>query len=311
LTLLATPQSQLGGPLGAELPWVFLVGGVLLTAATALAVELLVRRRRSAERDALTIAGLYGQLDVLYGEQRSIALTLQHALLPQYNPSIPYLETATRYVAGAHGVDIGGDWYSLLHVDDQHFAFAVGDVSGRGVSAATVMARLRFTIRAYLLEGHPPDRVLAMCSEQIDISVDDHFSTVLVGIGDRATRRLTLANAGHLNPLIMTGTEARFATTAVGLPLGITPGSYEPTTVVLRPGATFLAFTDGLVERRGESLDDGLARLVGVATRPEPTLEALVSTVLAQLTEDGSEDDIAVLAFRWAEGGLDAAPPAP
>ena len=93
--------------------------------------------------------------------------------------------------------------------------------------------------------------------------------------------------------------------TAVGLPLGVAPGPVRAHH--RRPavrGATFLAFTDGLVERRGESIDDGLARLVGVATRPEPTLEALVSTVLAQLTEDGSEDDIAVLAFRWAEGDL-------
>ena len=133
LTLIAGPRGQLGGALGAELPWIFLVAGVLLTIATAVTTEQLVRRRRLAEEDAQTIAGLYVRLDGLYGAQRSIAETLQRALLPQSNPSIPNLEIASRYVAGADGVDIGGDWYSLIPVDEQRFAFAVGDVSGRGI----------------------------------------------------------------------------------------------------------------------------------------------------------------------------------
>ena len=145
--------------------------------------------------------GLYEQLGGLYGEQRTIAETLQQALLPRTNPSIPNLEIATRYVAGTVGVDIGGDWYSTLPIDDAHFAFVIGDVSGRGIDAASIMARLRFTIRAYLLEGHAPDTVLEMCSHQLDIEYDGHFATVLVGVGDLETRRVVLANAGHPRPI--------------------------------------------------------------------------------------------------------------
>jgi hypothetical protein len=143
LTLAASARGQLGGALGGELPWIFLAGGVVLTIAAAVAAGELARHRRDAERAAETIAGLYRRLDGLYGRQRTIAETLQRALLPQSNPDIPDLEVASRYIAGVDGVDIGGDWYSCNALDDRHFAFVVGDVSGRGLSAATVMAQLR------------------------------------------------------------------------------------------------------------------------------------------------------------------------
>lgn len=299
LTLVSAARGHLGGALGANLPWIFLVGGSLVTMATAVAAGRLVRRRREAERDAQTISGLYERLDELYGEQRTIAETLQGALLPAYNPAIPNLEIASRYVAGAVGVDVGGDWYSLVAVDERHFAFAVGDVSGRGISAATVMAQLRFTIRAYLIEGHRPETVLEMCSKHLEIVQDGHFATVLVGMGNLESREVTVANAGHLNPLILSGTNADYFKTSVGLPLGIAPGSYVATTVVMAPGSALVLFTDGLVERRGEDIDVGLERLARAAfSGPGETLEDLVTRVVTQLA-DGSEDDLAVLAFRW------------
>jgi serine phosphatase RsbU (regulator of sigma subunit) len=303
LTLVAGPRGHLGGSLGAELPFIFLVAGILLTLATAAATDQLVRRGRLAEEDAQTIAGLYDQLDGLYGTQRSIAETLQHALLPQSNPTIENLEIASRYVAGADGVDIGGDWYSLIPVDQHRFAFAVGDVSGRGISAATVMARLRFTVRAYLVEGHPPDVVLAMCSRQIDVGSDGHFATVMVGVADIESREITVANAGHMSPLVVSGTSSEYVTTSVGLPLGVAVGTYESTTVRLPPGSAFVVFTDGLVERRGESIDIGLERLARAVTEPYATLDDMVTGVVSQMAHNGSEDDIAVLAFKWVENG--------
>jgi serine phosphatase RsbU (regulator of sigma subunit) len=301
LTLVAGPRGQLGGAFGAELPWIFLVVGVLLTLATAAVTEQLVRRGRLAEQDAQTIAGLYDQLDGLYGAQRSIAETLQQALLPQSNPEIANLEIASRYVAGADGVDIGGDWYSLIPVNEQRFAFAVGDVSGRGISAAAIMARLRFTARAYLVEGHPPDVVLAMCARQIDLGSDGHFATVLVGVADLESREITLANAGHMSPLIVSGTSAAYVATTAGVPLGVAAGTYETTTVRLAPGSAFIVFTDGLVERRGESIEVGLDRLARAVTVPRPTLDELLTAVVSEMAHDGAEDDIAVLAFQWTE----------
>ncbi len=299
VTLVTSPRGPLGGTLGGDLPWLFLVGGVLVTLGASVVTYLLVRRRRNAEQDARTIAGLYQQLDGLYGEQRSIAEALQQALLPQRNPSVTNLEIATRYLAGTDGVEIGGDWFSLIEIDERHFAFAVGDVSGKGVDAAAIMARLRFTIRAYLTEGHPPDVVLEMCSRQLSVDRDGHLATVLIGVGDADSGVITMANAGHLNPLRVSSTTAEFVRTDVGLPLGVSRGRYTTTTVHLASGSALVAFTDGLVERRGESIDIGLERLIQAATAPALTVEDLITRLTATLGPAGSDDDVAVLAFRW------------
>ena len=299
VTLVTSPRVPLGGTLGGALPWIFLIGGAALSLGTAIVTYQLVTRRRNALRDARTIADLYLQLDDLYGEQRSIAETLQQALLPQRNPSIPNLEIASRYLAGGHGVEIGGDWFSIIDIDQHHFAFAVGDVSGKGVSAAAIMARMRFTVRAYLLEGHSPDVVLEMCSRQLNVNQDGHLATVLVGIGDVDSGVITVANAGHLDPLIVSGETVDFAQTIVGLPLGVTYVAYAPTTVQLAPGSALIAYTDGLVERRGESIDVGLERLALAAATTTTTLDDLLSTITSTLNSDGPDDDIAILAFRW------------
>ena len=300
LTLVAAPHGQLGGPLGWQLPWILLAGGALLTGFAAVVAERFARRRREAERDARTITDLYATLDGMYAEQRGIAETLQRALLPRTNPEIPGLDVASRYVAGARGVDIGGDWYSVIAIDDTHVGFVVGDVSGRGVSAASVMARLRFTMRAYLLEGHPPDVVLTMCGSQLDLVEDGHFATVLVGLVDLATREVVLANAGHPEPLVIRGDQVEYVATKVGVPLGVDRGTYLTTGVVMAAGSVLLAFTDGLVERRGESLDDGLDRLAHAAADPPASLDDFIGGLVRELTGNASEDDVAVLALRWS-----------
>ncbi len=303
VTLVTAPRGPLGGTLGGALPWIFLVGGGALTAGTAIVTYQLVRRRRNALRDAGTIADLYVQLDDLYGEQRSIAVALQQALLPQRNPSIPNLEIASRYLAGADGVDIGGDWFSIISIDDRRFAFVVGDVSGKGVDAAAIMARLRFTARAYLTEGHAPDVVLEMCSRQLNVNRDGHLATVLVGTGDVDSGVITFANAGHLDPLIVSTGSAEFAHTTVGLPLGVAPVTYAATTVQLAPGSAVVAFTDGLVERRGEGIDVGMERLARTAGDPYPALDDLLASLTSTVDSEGPDDDIAILAFRWTPSG--------
>ena len=304
ITLVTSPRGHLGGALSGVLPWILLAGGTLITIAAALIAGRLARRRRDAESDSVTIAGLYRKLDDLYREQRSISETLQHALLPRTNPEIPGVDTVTRYVAGANGVDVGGDWYSVVRLDETHFAFVIGDVSGRGVGAASVMARIRFTLRAYLLEGHQPEYALAMCAQQSDISVDEHFATALVGIVDLVAGTITIANAGHLNPLLVSGAEAHYLRTEVGEPLGVAQdATYTPVTVAWAPGSTLFAFTDGLVERRSEALDRSLNRLAAIVAgafagdSEPPQLETALSSVLAKIEDDG-DDDVAILAIR-------------
>ncbi len=200
------------------------------------------------------------------------------------------------------GVDVGGDWYSVVRIDDSQVAFVVGDVSGRGVSAAALMARLRFTIRAYLLEGHGPDVVLQMCANHIDIVEDDHFATVLVGLVDLPTRRVTLANAGHPEPLVVSEGKAVYASTEVGPPLGTSPARYPTTSFTMQRGSLLLAYTDGIVERRDEHLDVGLARLAAAVTVLDTrNLDAGLDEVLRRMVPTASEDDIALLALGWTQ----------
>ena len=301
LTLVTAPARQLGGALGATLPWVFLTVGVLLTLVAAFVTVMLMRRRTAAEHDAELIAGLYEEVATLYGRQRVIVETLQTALLPQRNPTIPGIEVAARYVAGGTGVDVGGDWYSMIRVDDERFAFVVGDVMGHGLEAAAVMAQMRFTIRAYFLEGHPPETVLGMCSQQIDIVEDGHFVTAIVGMADVASRTITLANAGHLAPLLISETAAQPVTMSAGPALGIMSTDYPTTKIEMPPGSALLAFTDGLIERRGEDIQLGVERLASTTMRSSGDLDAQLSAVLAELIGGGSEDDTTVLAFRWSD----------
>jgi serine phosphatase RsbU (regulator of sigma subunit) len=146
-----------------------------------------------------------------------------------------------------------------------------------------------------------------MCSRQIDIAEDDHFATVLIGLVDLRSREVTLANAGHPEPLLVTGGEAAYVPTVVGPPLGTWPAAYLTTTVTVAPGSMLLAYTDGLVERRGESLDVGLERLAdAVRTADAPggrTLDGVLDGVLERMVPAASEDDIALLALAWRDDG--------
>ena len=126
------------------------------------------------------------------------------------------------------------------------------------------------------------------------------MSMVLVGVGDSESGQLVVANAGHPDPLIISGQTPEYLTTKRGPPLGLGPNRYESVVVHLDPSATLLAYTDGLIERRGESLDVGLERLVSAAAVDAPTLQDWLNGVVSYLATDESKDDIAVLAFQWS-----------
>jgi serine phosphatase RsbU (regulator of sigma subunit) len=291
LHIVMTPRRELGGDLLSRLPWIIAVFGLVLSAAAALTAERLVRRRADAENLAVQNARLFS-------EQRSVAQTLQHSLLPEEKPEFPGLDLAVRYVPGVDGVDIGGDWYDVIGIDDDHVILVVGDVSGRGLRAATQMAALRYAIRAYAAQGDRPEVILFKLARLINLVRDGHFATVLCGLVDVRARRVTFANAGHPNPLLITGADADFVSTRVGAPVGVATKQFEPVDVFVPPDGTLLAYTDGLFERRGESPDDGLARLRGAATG-YGSLDDLLDGLLHALTPDGGHDDTAILAVRW------------
>ena len=184
------------------------------------------------------------------------------ACCPTGCPTWPGLDLAFRYLPGAGGVDIGGDWYDAIPLDDDRLMIVVGDVSGRGLHAGTVMASLRYSIRAFASQGDMPATVLAKLTRLLDVGTDRHFATVLCVVVDIAGHTITVSNAGHPNPILIVGDTVRPVETTVGVPIGVSrDATYETVTEAIPPLATLLAFTDGLFERRGESVDDGFERL--------------------------------------------------
>jgi serine phosphatase RsbU (regulator of sigma subunit) len=285
LTLVTHPRRHLGSPLSQQLPLILLLIGPVLTVVAFIISRLLIRRRQRAEDSAAVAIGLSERL--------------QRALLPLAVPKVPDLEVAVEYVAGARGVDIGGDWYSIIALDTDDFAFVVGDVSGKGIDAVAVMARARFTLRAYLLRGDRPDVALSMAAGQFDVTEDGHIVTVMVGVGNWRTGEVTVANAGHCKPLLLRGTGPVFLDVATGLPLGAGSVAYAATSFTMDSGDLLFCYTDGLIERRTEDIDVGMRRLARVVAGVAHTSVAeVVAHTVQTLRSDQAEDDVAVLAFR-------------
>jgi serine phosphatase RsbU (regulator of sigma subunit) len=294
LTLVGTPTQPLGGSLSRNVTPVVILVGVILAIGAALMTDRLVSRRRSAEV-------LAEENERLYGEQQSLAVSLQHALLPGLVPEIAGVEIATRYVAGLDVMEIGGDWFDVISRSDGGFVFVVGDVSGRGVQAAVLMASLHFAIRAYVAQGDAPSQILTKLCTLLDIGRDGHFATVLCGQVDKDRRNLTLSSAGHLPPLLVSDSRGTFVDLAIGPPIGtVLDVTYPSTSIRVPNDCTLLAYTDGLVERRGEILSIGLEELRQSAMRSDRPLDRVLSDVIEELTSQGSDDDIAILGLRWS-----------
>jgi serine phosphatase RsbU (regulator of sigma subunit) len=293
LTLVGTPTGELGGTLSQDLPWIVAVAGVLLAIGASLMTERLVRRRRLAE-------DLADENERLYGEQHGIAEALQRVLLPNQLPEIPGLDVESRYLPGIETLDIGGDWYDVISCDDEHFLFVIGDVSGRGLGAATIMASLHYAIRAYAAEGDQPSAILTKLGALLDVDSEGHFATVLCGYVDLDRRQVTMASAGHFAPLMVSRDGGSYVDIEVGPPIGVKSSApYRSTTFSVPAQATLLAFTDGLVERRGEHLDIGLERLRQSAMSEDRGPGSLLARVITDLMPNGSDDDTAMLELTW------------
>jgi serine phosphatase RsbU (regulator of sigma subunit) len=284
LTLVASPRGSLAGRSAEYLPWGILAVGILLSMAAGAVAANLVRRRRTAE--------------ALYRQQRSVSETLQRSLLPRSLPAIAGWEFAARYLPATTGAEIGGDWYSVVEVDEHRFAMVVGDVSGHDIAAAGVMAALRYTIRTLAQMGLSPDDILDRTAKELDIATGTHIATALVGLVDTRSQEVTLASAGHLPPLIVVDGRPEFVTISPGVPLGVAGPRPGLTTIRFPPGSTLVAFTDGLIEQRGQTIDARLEELAAAATEGPAQPDDLITRLVGALANDDQEDDIAVLAIH-------------
>jgi serine phosphatase RsbU (regulator of sigma subunit)/FixJ family two-component response regulator/anti-sigma regulatory factor (Ser/Thr protein kinase) len=232
----------------------------------------------------------------LYQRERRIAETLQLSLLPGELPQIPGLALDARYLPGRHEA-VGGDWYDAFTLPSGQLGLAMGDVAGRGVWAAAVMGQLRNALRAFALDGDPPALVAARLNRFIPRGT---MATLLYLVFDPVTMEARYVNLGHPPPLLGNlQTEPSFLEGG-GPPLGVRHwSSYREYTTVLSPGSTLVLYTDGLVEKRGVPIDEGLARLAGaIAGRAGSDIAGLLDHVLAQALEGTkAEDDVAILAL--------------
>ena len=241
-----------------------------------------------------------------YERERETAITLQRSLLPQSLPQVPGVEFAWRYLPGGAGALIGGDWYDVVPLDDGRVAFGIGDVMGRGIRAAAVMGQLRATARAYATAQMSPATVLAQLNIAVTRLEQEQITTVTFGILDPAAGMLTVASAGHLPPLLVpAGGKPRFLPVVPGPPLGVDltgVDAFAESSYPLDEGSMLLLFTDGLVEDRTRSVDEGMEVLRRAATGAT-TAETLCARALGAIEQMAShDDDTALLAIaRVAE----------
>jgi serine phosphatase RsbU (regulator of sigma subunit) len=299
-TVVVSPNGSLGGSFFERLPWIIALVGLLVSLAAALMTDRLARRRRYAEQLVGVLDRVAAENREMYTEQRSIAQTLQHALLPDTLPEFAGLRVGARYVPAASGIDVGGDWYDIVAAGDGQVLVMIGDVSGHGLRAATTMASLRHAALAYAAQDPSPSSVLAQLSDFVNSGPHDYFATMLCALIDVGAHRLTVASAGHLPPLVIDDDGGRFVRFDANVPIGVARKSpYLETAVSVRPNTTLIAFTDGLVERRGEVLDVGLARLRETATNVELPFDDLLIELAHGLTSEGHHDDTAIVGIRW------------
>ena len=259
-------------------------------------VELL---QLAADRAALAVHSLMAQDDAL------AAVALQRSLLPTALPAVPGLALAARYVTGS-GV-VGGDWYDVFVLPDGRLGVVVGDVAGSGLEAAVIMGRMRSALRAYVLETPDPATALRMMDRKIQYFEPNAMATALYGLYTPETGDFTVSSAGHLPPVLAApGVQAGLLPLRPDPPIGTADDPQRRSaSVFIPPGALLCCFTDGLVERRGRVLDQGMDTLAETLGK---LITADVGTSTQQVAEDAcaeimralvgntpAQDDIAVL----------------
>jgi anti-sigma regulatory factor (Ser/Thr protein kinase) len=258
-------------------------GGVLVFATDVTDHAEAAQRLRASER-----------------RQRETAVTLQRSLLPQELEEPDDLRIAATYQPGGTEAAVGGDWYDVITLGGGRTALVIGDVMGRGVRAAAVMGQLRTAVRAYARLDLPPHEILQLL-DGLAAEIDPHqIATCVYAIHDPNEGRLVYASAGHLPILVRDESGAVLrAEEPTGPPLGTGGWMHSSGSIPLGLGSTAVLYTDGLVERRDEDLDEGIAALEralsGATGTPQVVCDRLVRAMGVAADHD---DDVAVLVLE-------------
>lgn len=234
---------------------------------------------------------------------RETAVTLQRSLLPQELEQPDDLRVAATYQPGGTETAVGGDWYDVITLGAGRTALVIGDVMGRGVRAAAVMGQLRTAVRAYARLDLPPHEVIQLLdglASEIDAT---QIATCVYAVHDPSDGRLSYASAGHLPILIRDpdGTVHR-ADEPTGPPLGTGGWIHTSGNVPLGPGSTAVLYTDGLIERRGEDIDEGVASLMRALAGATGTPQVICDRLMRALgVTSEHDDDVAVLVLEYPD----------
>lgn len=245
----------------------------------------------------------------LYQRQRKVAETMQRHLLPHL-PRIQGLDMSARYLPAPRASQVGGDWYDVFQLPDRALALVIGDVAGHDLDAAAGMAQVRNILRAYAWSRQePPSSVVERFDQALPHITDVGTATMIMGrLEARAggNWRLQWTNAGHPPPLLVTHDgRARYLEGGPGILLGTQTGMPRTdATHPLPPRSTLVLYTDGLIESRKHTLDDGLEQLRHHAARlAGHPLEAFTDALMEHARPADNDDDVAVLAIRMPPAG--------
>jgi PAS domain S-box-containing protein len=234
----------------------------------------------------------------LFERLNTVADTLQAALAPPPVRSCSHLEATGFYRAAGVG-DVGGDWYDVVETPRGTHMYVIGDVVGRGLEAVAAMSQLRQSTRLLVSEGRSPAQITAALGTLAGGDGAAFASTVLLAEVDAATGRITLASAGHLPPVLVSGDSATRVQPPLGPPLGVGPQPTEDHVFEMRAGECLVMYTDGVIERRHEDIETSLSGLCDRLAKLGPVVGA-ISDELGKMAE-AAQDDATVVVFSLRE----------
>jgi serine phosphatase RsbU (regulator of sigma subunit) len=260
------------------------------------------------EVDMLTVSQLAAQASLgidnarLYRGQATTATELQRSMLPASPPILAGIEVAHRYLPGNPTAEVGGDWFDAIPLPGSRVAIVMGDVMGHGIRSAAVMGHLRTAVQTLTALDLPPGQVLRHLDDLAQRLGDDHLATCVYAVYDPVARRCVFANAGHIPPVLAhpDGT-VELVPVPAGAPIGVGGVAFEPFEIKTTDGDVLLLCTDGLVEVRGQSIDEGIVDLRESLARPglsNLSPDALCDILLSGQRRDERSDDVALLVAR-------------
>jgi PAS domain-containing protein len=236
-------------------------------------------------------------------EEHRLAIRLQEAITPRSAArdepvEAAGLDVAARYRPSGGGSLVSGDWYDTVLLPSKKVLLVVGDIAGHGLDAVTGMVAVRNSLRGLAITGAGPGTLLDWLNRAAAHFTDGVLGTAICGLYDPADRSLRWARAGHLPPILVRDGRAEQLPLPEGLLLGADPDArYTEETATLRLGDTLLMFTDGLIERRDEPIDDALVTLLRAASRPVGDIDGYADHLLAEAAAN-TGDDACLVAVR-------------